>query len=402
MARVARSLGLLSRPCERLVLPFGGHNSSIASAKHFCSSSESKFLPLANGNKLAYRAIRGDAQAPGVVFFPGFQSTMQGVKAMSLEAYCKKKGLSFIRFDYQGCGESTGDLCEATLTDWRSDALNVIDQLTAGPQIIVGSSMGGWLMLSTALQRPQRIHALVGIATSANFPKHGFQHLPLHVHEELQSKGEARFNVGDFSYVLTTNFLKDMEANASKESNEIALTCPVRLLHGMKDDVIPFESSMLTSERIITRDIQEELQKKEMAVYTNEDDDRTYVLTKRFYDEAAQHRLLPKHQQDADGELFITCPVHLLHGMQDDVVPYTSSVALANQVFTQNVQLVFSKSSNHRFSQPDDIQLLFETLDLLIYGQPDIRDLALNSWSSFSQYPGDDHLVSRAKVLRKY
>lgn len=136
-----------------------------------------------------------------------------------------------------------------------------------------------------------------------------------------------------------------------------------------------------------------------MAIYTQ--DDNKYLLTKRFFEDAATHQL-------ADGSnntdsLDITCPVHLLHGMQDPVVPYQNSVELASRIWSNNVQVVFSKASDHHFSQPDDIQLLFETVDLLTFGQPDIRDLAINSWSAFSSYPvAPDTLASRPKVIRKY
>ncbi len=91
--------------------------------------------------------------------------------------------ISLFRFDYQGCGESPGDLRDMTLTDWREDCLAVLDQVTAGPQILVGSSLGGLLMLYTALKRPHRVNALVGIATAADFPRRGFQNYPQEVRD---------------------------------------------------------------------------------------------------------------------------------------------------------------------------------------------------------------------------
>src|SRR5579862_7438236 len=113
---------------------------------------------------VAYR--RRSGRSPGVVFLGGFMSDMTGTKAAALDRFCAERGQSFLRFDYFGHGASSGAFADATVGRWKDDALAVLDELTEGPQVLVGSSLGGWIMLLAALARPARVHALVGIAAA--------------------------------------------------------------------------------------------------------------------------------------------------------------------------------------------------------------------------------------------
>src|SRR3982074_3042762 len=110
-------------------------------------------LARPDGAAIAYHRIEG--RAPGIVFLGGFRSDMTGTKALFLEDYCRRRGHGYVRFDYFGHGRSSGDFARGTIGCWREDAIAVIDSLTEGPQILVGSSMGGWIMLLAALARPQ-------------------------------------------------------------------------------------------------------------------------------------------------------------------------------------------------------------------------------------------------------
>ena len=105
----------------------------------------------------------------GIVFLGGFRSNMAGAKALFLEGYCRRHDRAFVRFDYFGHGESSGDFADGTIGRWRDDALAVIDSLTEGKQILIGSSMGGWIMVLAALARPERVQALIGIAAAPDF-----------------------------------------------------------------------------------------------------------------------------------------------------------------------------------------------------------------------------------------
>ncbi|XP_026556565.1 transgelin-3 isoform X2 [Pseudonaja textilis] len=140
--------------------------------------------------KLAYNKLKG--RNPGVVFLPGIFSNMNGVKALALEDFCKSVGHAFVRFDYRGCGSSEGSVKDCTLGKWRKDVLSVLDELTEGPQILVGSSLGGWLMLHAAIARPEKIAALVGIAVAADHIVSTFQQLPVEMANRGPSYGLSR------------------------------------------------------------------------------------------------------------------------------------------------------------------------------------------------------------------
>ncbi|NP_001313453.1 abhydrolase domain containing 10, depalmitoylase a isoform 2 [Danio rerio] len=148
--------------------------------------------------KLAYRKLKG--KSPGVVFLPGFASHMGGQKAEALEEFCKSLGHSCLRFDYSGCGSSEGELTNYTIGAWKKDVLYVLDELVEGPQILVGSSMGGWLMLLAALARPEKTAALVGISTAADHFVTAFNALPIEVRKP--SKSDQMIKASPFVGVL--------------------------------------------------------------------------------------------------------------------------------------------------------------------------------------------------------
>src|SRR5262249_7836757 len=120
-----------------------------------------------NGATIAYHRIEG--KGPGVVFLGGFMSDMTGSKAMALDAFCRERGQAFLRFDYFAHGASSGDFADATIGGWAEDAVFMLDRRPEGPEILVGSSMGGWIMLLAARARPERLKALIGIAAAPDF-----------------------------------------------------------------------------------------------------------------------------------------------------------------------------------------------------------------------------------------
>src|SRR5271154_3639058 len=124
-------------------------------------------LPRPDGATIAYHRLAG--AGPGLVFLGGFRSDMTGSKALFLEDYFRQRGRSYVRFDYFAHGQSSGDFADGTISRWRDDAIAVIDSLTEGPQILVGSSMGGWIMVLAALARRERVAALIGIAAAPDF-----------------------------------------------------------------------------------------------------------------------------------------------------------------------------------------------------------------------------------------
>ncbi len=241
---------------------------------------ELEFLHRPAGPALAYRRVAGEA--PGVVFLGGFMSDMTGDKARALDAFCRQRGRAFLRFDYRGHGASGGRFAEAVLSDWLADTLAALDRLTEGPQVLVGSSMGGWLMLLAALARPERVHALIGIAPAPDF-------------------------------------VRRMEASLTAEQRS-------------------------------------DLDRQGFFLRPSEYGDGPYTITRALIEDGRRHCLL-------DGSIPVNTPVRILHGMQDDAVPWRDSLQLADCLESRDVRTVFVKDGDHRLSRPPDLALLTAVLE---------------------------------------
>lgn len=213
-------------------------------------------LDKADGGYIAYRsAPRKANDLPGVVFIHGLRSDMDGGKALALHAFCEERGQAFVRFDCRGHGQSSGVFDETVLSDWAEDALDVIDRLTEGPQIVVGSSMGGWLMLLTALKRPERITGCVGIAAAPDFTRRFMDELSEEERASLARDGriERPTEYDDAPYVFSKALLDDGEANAVLDK-PMPFKGRIRLLHGMLDDAVPWALALEIAARIETPD----------------------------------------------------------------------------------------------------------------------------------------------------
>ncbi len=193
---------------------------------------------------------------PGVIFLSGFHSDMTGSKATHLAAYAKTKGCNYVRFDYHGTGQSSGNFKDGTISRWLEDVLQVIDELTSGPQIVVGSSMGGWLMLLAALQRPERIAGLVGIASAPDFTEELlWDSFTQEQQQILQSQGEIDLAADECgTYIITRGLIEDGRKHMLLDKAGIPLSCPVRLLHGMQDTDVPYQTSLRIAERLHGQD----------------------------------------------------------------------------------------------------------------------------------------------------
>ena len=201
---------------------------------------------------LAYHFTPGTG--PAIVFLPGYASDMTGAKALAIEAWAKASGRAFLRFDYGGCGASEGVFEEQSLTDWRDDALAMIDHAVEGPVVLVGSSMGGWIMLLTALARPDRIAACVGIAAAPDFTDWGFsQEEKLYILQH--GKLERPNPYGPQPTVYTRRFWQSGEASRLMHK-AVALDVPVRLIHGQRDRDVPWAQSVRMAELIRSDDVQ--------------------------------------------------------------------------------------------------------------------------------------------------
>jgi pimeloyl-ACP methyl ester carboxylesterase len=202
--------------------------------------------------RLAYRHTQGTE--PTLVFLPGYMSDMQGSKAVALDDWAQSQTRAMLRLDYSGCGESDGAFEDATLSVWRDDALLLIDTLTHGPIVLVGSSMGGWLMLLIACVRPERVAGLVGIAAAPDFTDWGFTHdQKMILLREGRLEQTSRY--ADAPTVTTRGFWQSGEANRLLHA-EIAVDCPVRLLHGQLDADVPWHHSPHLANRLRSANVQ--------------------------------------------------------------------------------------------------------------------------------------------------
>ena len=220
---------------------------------------------------------------PGVIFLGGFKSDMNGTKAKAIAVHAEKNNYNLIRFDYFGHGESSGNFTNGTISQWLENTLTIIDQLTEDkPQIIIGSSMGGRLMLLAALARPKKIVGLIGLAAAPDF---------------------------------TEELIWDLMTPKQKEIVQ-------------KDGVVDF---------------------------SNEFCEDAYPISLKLVTDARQHLLLNK-------KIPINVPVDLIHGMNDKDVPYNTSIRIAEQLTSEDVNIHIIKKAGHRLSEIDELEVVYKTI----------------------------------------
>lgn len=201
--------------------------------------------------RLAYRHREGIG--PTLVFLPGYMSDMSGSKANAIMAYAEAEDRACLLLDYAGCGASDGNFADQRITDWRDDVMDLVSALVLGRVVLIGSSMGGWLMLLCALAHPERVETLVGIAAAPDFTDWGFTQ-----DEKLVILRDGRLeqpsDYDDFPYVTSRTFFDSGEANRLLGS-EIAIDCPVRLIHGQDDRDVPWEYSVRLARQLRSADV---------------------------------------------------------------------------------------------------------------------------------------------------
>jgi len=210
-----------------------------------------------DGSTIAYHRCSG--KSPGVVFLTGFKSDMTGGKALALEEHCLQRGQAFLRFDYTGHGQSSGKFEEGCIGQWAEDAIYALDQLTEGPQILVGSSMGGWIMLLAALQRPQRIAGLIGIAAAPDFTEDLIWNAFTDAQKtEMTAQGYVDLPncyEDQAPYRISQKLVEDGRHQLLL-GKEIALEMPIRLIQGIKDADVPWSTAARIMEKVTSTDVE--------------------------------------------------------------------------------------------------------------------------------------------------
>ena len=213
---------------------------------------QTRFHALADGRRLAFRHVPG--AGPTIVFLPGYMSDMAGGKATAVFDWAMGQGRACLLLDYSGCGESDGSFADGTLSRWRDEVLDLIAAQSAGPVLLVGSSMGGWLMLLVGLALGDRLAGLVGIAAAPDFTDWGYD-----TDQQAQlASGQTVLEDNPYGPEPTpTHALFWADGQAQRQLGQpIAITCPVRLLHGQRDPDVPWELALTLAEQLHSDDIQ--------------------------------------------------------------------------------------------------------------------------------------------------
>ncbi len=228
-----------------MVLPWGGEAPKL---EHM---PDLQFHSMPDGRRIAFRLAPGTG--PAIVFLPGYMSDMTGSKAQAVLQWAQTQGCACLLLDYSGCGASEGDFADGTLSNWRDEVVSLLDAHCPGPVVLVGSSMGGWLMLLAGLALKERLAGLVGIAAAPDFTDWGFDA----AQKAQLASGQTIYEENAYGPDPTPTYAAlwaDGEANRLL-NGEIGIGCPVRLLHGQCDPDVPWETSLRLSRMLRSSDV---------------------------------------------------------------------------------------------------------------------------------------------------
>lgn len=217
------------------------------------------FLKRDKTTTIAYHlSERTDGGETSVVFLGGFRSDMTGTKAQALENWCREQGRGFLRFDYTGHGASSGDFADGCISQWANDAIYTINELMPGPLVLVGSSMGGWLMALAAEKIGPRVRGLVGLAAAPDFTEDIMERgLDATNRETLMRDGRVELP-NDYDpadpYIITRKLIEDGRGNLLLEKN-INFSGPVRLIQGMRDTDVPWQTALELQKSLASDDV---------------------------------------------------------------------------------------------------------------------------------------------------
>ncbi|ABD44752.1 phospholipase/Carboxylesterase family protein [Ehrlichia chaffeensis str. Heartland] len=254
-------------------------------------------LVLSNpqGLHITYRQLLGNKAS--IIFFGGFNSNMQGTKATALYDYCKSHNLGLILFDYLGHGQSDGQFTDYNISDWYKNCIEIITQLTPTnrPKIIIGSSMGAWLMLLVAISHQDKVSHLISLAGAPDFTESLiFQKLNTQQKDELYKYGQITLSQNSnnmYSYVITRNLIEDGRKHLLLNQESINITCPITLIHGMNDDTVPYQTSITVAEKIKSDNVNLHLIK---SANHNLSDDTSLNIIFKYIKEAVEQSIQVK------------------------------------------------------------------------------------------------------------
>lgn len=249
-----------------------------------------QFLDRPDGEKIAYVQRKAQPGKASLIWLGGFKSDMDGTKALVLDDWARESGHGLLRFDYFGHGKSSGEFEDGTIGRWREDALAVINELTEGPQILVGSSMGGWISLLAAKARPERIGGMLLIAPAPDFTSElMWPSFSEDVRRQIMEDGkfEEPSPYDDEIFIVTRKLIEDGK-NWSVLGEPIAYDGPVRILQGMKDDSVPWQHAQRCVDLVTSGNVVMTLVKNgDHRLSTDTDLARLIVITERLVRQVA-------------------------------------------------------------------------------------------------------------------
>ena len=227
------------------------------------------------GDKIAYKINKG--RSPGLIFIHGFTSDMQTDKAKEIEKYAKKNKLNFIKFDLRGHGKSSGEINDFYISDWKRDLLNIIDKFSKGPQILIGHSLGGYLMFLAARSRKKRIAGLVGLATTAELYNLHISSYTKYQLQKLKKEGFVKIkNKDGREFIFTKKSVQDMKNNEFINKN-FKFNKPLTLIHGTNDEIISYTVLLNILKKIKGDDHNIVLIKNSDHALSNKSDKEIYI-----------------------------------------------------------------------------------------------------------------------------
>ena len=216
-------------------------------------SDTSQYFKSSYGDQLAYKISNHNSEIT-LFFFGGYASAMTGTKAINLNNWTQKQKINLVRFDYSGHGESTGNFKDGTVTKWSSEAGEIFHRFKTKKNILVGSSMGGWISLLVLRKNFNDINGFIGIASAPDFTVSEWLKLSADEQKEFIKKGSILFPDDDYgAYEVSYKFVNDGFNNLLLDK-EINIRCPIRLLHGRLDKVVPVSTSEKIIEKILSPD----------------------------------------------------------------------------------------------------------------------------------------------------
>ncbi|HJD55959.1 MAG TPA: alpha/beta hydrolase [Rickettsia endosymbiont of Pyrocoelia pectoralis] len=247
---------------------------------------------------IVYNNYRNNyTNVPPVIFLHGLMSSMNSTKALYLIDYCKKNNYNFTIFDNFGHGESLGTFADQTISDWLEGVELVLDKLIEDQAIIVGSSMGGWLALLTALKFPNKVKGLICLAPAPDFTEEIWQNIS--AEDQIKMQKEGVLEIGgkrcSYTYPIGYKLIEDAKKHLLLTKNEINIDVPVHLIHGMLDEDVPYNTSLKLLEKITSKQIIMKLIKdghhnlnreEDLKVMTNSLEEVIYLINKKLVDEA--------------------------------------------------------------------------------------------------------------------